>query len=650
MLTSRFTSVVLSALGLWLAGSAPAEEIRRVALLVGVDHYEKRGFSDLRYAESDMRALASMLEHNAFEVILLTGSGSGAEAATYQGILDTLSKKYWPKLRELKKTDISLIAFAGHGRHQTVRNGNSANDDHFYCPADAHDTDLNTWISISDIIAGIEHNSGSECNLLFVDACRDNPSRGRGVDGKGFSLNRDAVAVLFASSYNEQAYEHEPLRHGLFTHYVLEALGGAAKNSDDQVTWDSLVDFVKGRVESESRRLKEEKVITGIQRPNSVGNLKGQSPILVDMRIIVQNQLLAMTKDALNALKEERLVGSSASKETVRAYWDLATIAFEHELLGRVRDNAKLDEALKDIVSDMRSITGKDQQRTICLLVSCLEQAKNRLPPSTRSLLEAIASLTASHRATLPNHPKLRGALLLQALAPRIQQVLEDPEISEFFNNCLADKLDGQMLLDSDIDKHYYEQSLIFLVEQLKRELRPNHEDAYSQLRSRIERIAYRARSPKIVARLSFVNAIRKGAPVAILLESFQPLASTAKSINESIANQTGFFLFTHCDCGNESGAVEKIEAAVKRLSERNIRAQVILCCNTDRSEAKLRPLAAERNMIFVRVKEHPVWYHIGPLIIAFNDQAEVVQATEGLDSDFFETVVSEITLGDDAN
>ncbi len=257
-----------------------AQDVRKVALLIGVEEYEKRGFTNLSYAEDDMTALAAKLRDQGFDVTVMLASGQGTSRANRQNVVDAINKRFIPRLKDLRKQDISLVAMAGHGRHQKVIVGNVATEDHFFCPCDAHDTDSKTWISISTLIKEIESESGSERNLILVDACRDNPSRGRGVDGKGMSLNRDAVAVLFASSYNEQAYEPDELRHGLFTHFVLEGLSGAAKNFDNEVTWDSLVDYVKGRVERTSNELRLRNKIAGTQRPNSMGNLRGQSQVL----------------------------------------------------------------------------------------------------------------------------------------------------------------------------------------------------------------------------------------------------------------------------------------------------------------------------------------------------------------------------------
>ncbi len=277
----RVSGTIITLVCAWLcAQQVSAQEVRKVALLIGVEEYQKRGFSNLNYAEDDMTALEAALKQQGFEVTMLLGSRSGMAKATRQNVVNAINKSFIPRLKQLNKQDTSLIALAGHGRHRAVNQSGVLTEDHFYCPADAHDTDSSTWLSISTLIKTVENESSCETNLILIDACRDNPGRGRGVDGKGMSLNRDAVAVMFASSYNEQAYEPDELKHGLFTYYVLEALAGGAKNFDNEVTWDSMVDFVKGRVESRSEELKAANKISGIQRPNSMGNLRGKSPVL----------------------------------------------------------------------------------------------------------------------------------------------------------------------------------------------------------------------------------------------------------------------------------------------------------------------------------------------------------------------------------
>ncbi len=273
---SRAALTVLILLTLFNASGLVAAENTKIALLIGVDEYEKRGYSNLRYAENDVTQLAAELKKHGFQVTVLVGSGKGESRADKGNIQRFIQASFLPKISTLNKRDMVLVAFAGHGRHQLV----AGSEDHFFCPVDAHDGDYKTWVSISEVISEIESHSAAESNLLLVDACRDNPSRG--VDGKGFRLKKDAVAVFFSASYNELAYEPDSLKHGLFTHYVLQGLKGGAKNFESNVTWDSLVDYVKTNVTRQSRLLKDRGEIAGIQRPNLVGNLRGESPVLVE--------------------------------------------------------------------------------------------------------------------------------------------------------------------------------------------------------------------------------------------------------------------------------------------------------------------------------------------------------------------------------
>ncbi len=64
----------LGGLLLLLTTGAVAAEPKKVALLVGVNQYQRRNFSDLRFAERDMEELAVELEKLGFHTNLLKGS------------------------------------------------------------------------------------------------------------------------------------------------------------------------------------------------------------------------------------------------------------------------------------------------------------------------------------------------------------------------------------------------------------------------------------------------------------------------------------------------------------------------------------------------------------------------------------------------
>jgi uncharacterized caspase-like protein len=116
-MTAVATCVILSLPGS-LAAQTP-EMGKRVALLVGVNKYDKRNFRDLEYAERDVQELAKILESAGYEVHLLTGGARDDKRAT----LDNVEKHIDAVLKGRTKKDLVLVALAGHGLQIEVTGG-----------------------------------------------------------------------------------------------------------------------------------------------------------------------------------------------------------------------------------------------------------------------------------------------------------------------------------------------------------------------------------------------------------------------------------------------------------------------------------------------------------------------------------------------
>lgn len=91
-------SGVLLILLITISSYAFAEGPRKVALLVGVEDYEKAGFSNLDYAEEDVTELAKLLGKEGFEVTLLLGSRDDRTRATRENIRRVLTEQLLPQL------------------------------------------------------------------------------------------------------------------------------------------------------------------------------------------------------------------------------------------------------------------------------------------------------------------------------------------------------------------------------------------------------------------------------------------------------------------------------------------------------------------------------------------------------------------------
>lgn len=235
------------------------EVVRKVALLVGVNVYEKRGLanSPLNFAERDIDKMAEQLLKNHFEVTILKGSSHGESKATSKNIYAALTKI----LKGINADDIVLVGFAGHGMQLPLldKNGKSITDrsgrpleDAYFCPVDARKTDPDTLISLTKLVERLENEGG--INLVMVDACRDNPDPGRSARSiSGNELNGRLpanTAIVFSCSAGQQALETKDAGggHGVFFYHVLKGLKGDAANRKGKVTWNGLISYVQENV------------------------------------------------------------------------------------------------------------------------------------------------------------------------------------------------------------------------------------------------------------------------------------------------------------------------------------------------------------------------------------------------------------------
>lgn len=119
------TAPRLAALALVVAAVAwaqpPGRAPRKVAFLVGVSKYD-HDFPDLKFAERDVTELGKVLAAGGFEVVVLTGAAGGADRATRKNVearLQGLLDGGGDDAKKVRKGDVVLVAFAGHGQQIT---------------------------------------------------------------------------------------------------------------------------------------------------------------------------------------------------------------------------------------------------------------------------------------------------------------------------------------------------------------------------------------------------------------------------------------------------------------------------------------------------------------------------------------------------
>ncbi len=181
---ARFAVYVFLIVGLF----TPAQAAKRVALVIGNSAYTHA--TPLRNPKHDAEAIAAVLEKLGFEVV------KGVDL-TYAGMRERLRDFAY----KLEGAEVSLLFYAGHGLQVHGHN--------YLAPVDARlkkELDLEfEAMKLSTILAQMER--ASQTNLVFLDACRDNPlarnlartmgTRSASV-GRGLARIESGVGTLIA--------------------------------------------------------------------------------------------------------------------------------------------------------------------------------------------------------------------------------------------------------------------------------------------------------------------------------------------------------------------------------------------------------------------------------------------------------------------
>lgn len=222
----------------------------RWALLIGVDDYTWA--RKLEYCGADMRALSRQLAGSGFprdHVYLLHDA---AEETRYRPTKANIESHLKLVLELVNPGDLLLVGFSGHG---VELNGKS-----YLCPADARLEAPDSLISLDTVYGSLDR-SAAALKLFLVDACRDDPHRGGErtfrptQETRAFaqSLEQPPKGILLLTSCGpgEVAREDPEFRHGVFMHFLLEGLRGAADaNRNGKVSLMELYLYTNDRTKS----------------------------------------------------------------------------------------------------------------------------------------------------------------------------------------------------------------------------------------------------------------------------------------------------------------------------------------------------------------------------------------------------------------
>ena len=272
---NKLKHLLICFVGICVTGVAPVavDAQDKIAFLVGVSGYSDKGLEDLKYADNDANTTALHLEAMGFETTVLTN-----EAASQNAINERFAE-FLEKASELESDSVVFIMFSGHGQQLKTYEPDASGakeieETPFFCPYDAVSIDegvqlrgksakevsaaLNL-VSLNDVLAKLDDRSNSLNNLIVVDACRNNPAKGKtpGITGSSAKGIPNGISLLFAARSGQKSWESaDPkIQNGVFTHYLLEALRGEAKNRRGVITWSGLTTYISEEVSYEGWKI-----------------------------------------------------------------------------------------------------------------------------------------------------------------------------------------------------------------------------------------------------------------------------------------------------------------------------------------------------------------------------------------------------------
>lgn len=225
-----------------------------IAIVVGVSRYSD--LPEAQYAEEDAEAVkAHLLALGVPQRNLIHLAGVRATRTGLKKYVETwLPNNVRPGSRV-------FFYFSGHGAPDP-RTGDS-----YLVPFDGDPNYLaDTAYPVKDLYRSLGA-SGAKEVLVALDACFSGAG-GRSVLAKGarpMVVRREqpeappaAVTVMAAAGEDQITAAHEESGHGLFTHFLLTGLDGAAKDARGRVTVRSLYDYLAPKVQDEARRQNRE--------------------------------------------------------------------------------------------------------------------------------------------------------------------------------------------------------------------------------------------------------------------------------------------------------------------------------------------------------------------------------------------------------
>lgn len=242
---------------------------------IGVDQFKDTGVQPLRFCVADARALYEYFTSTGFvpaqhAYLLISGAQEAGRAPARVNVLKAI--KY--VAASAAEDSTIIVHFSGHGFED--RQGTS-----YLLPEDG-DTSLleETAVAVTWVNKTLAE-AKTKRKILIVDACRTRTGKAGAAEGVSDAfiqaLRASSGQVTMAScGADETSYEMSEGGHGVYTHYLLEGLKGAADaDGAGLITLSSLQAYVARAVPGWCQQQMKEKV----QQPWMSGEMSLPIPL-----------------------------------------------------------------------------------------------------------------------------------------------------------------------------------------------------------------------------------------------------------------------------------------------------------------------------------------------------------------------------------
>ncbi len=251
---------------------------RKVALLIGIDHYEDNFWPELRYASKDARDLARVLSNSE------TGGFDEVRVLTLRS--ETQRDRILAAVKALARlaprpTDTVVVYLSAHG---TLAPSPTGEFDRVLVTGTTQHDDLRaTGLLISDLMSAYEA-LPSRRKALVLATCHSGGGKSLLTPQMQATLAQlkgtvplesvsRASLVLSAADLGQPAREDDTLENDVYTHFLIEALtAGADANGDGAVTATEAHDYARRQTWDFTR---------GRQMPSVESTVVGADPVVL---------------------------------------------------------------------------------------------------------------------------------------------------------------------------------------------------------------------------------------------------------------------------------------------------------------------------------------------------------------------------------